>query len=69
MKLYKLYYTHFVNYSLPRNLNNNYSLGFILGILFFFQILSGLLLVMFYIPHETLAYKTISFIMKDIRGG
>ena len=69
MKLYKIIYLHFINYKLPRTLNNNYSLGSILGLLFTMQILSGLFLVMFYIPHTDLAFKSVSNIIRNIKGG
>lgn len=69
MKYLKSTYRHFINYILPRTLNNNYSLGFILGFLFIMQILSGLFLVMFYIPDTLIAFKSVSIIMRDVRGG
>ncbi len=69
MKFYKHIYLHFINYKLHGNLNNNYSLGSILGLLFFMQILSGLFLVMFYIPNTDIAFKSISYIMRDVKGG
>lgn len=69
MKLFKIIYLHLINYPIPKNLNTNFSLGFLLGVLFMFQIISGLFLVMFYTPHSDLAFKSINYIMKDVQNG
>ncbi len=69
MKLYKSFYIHYMNYAAPRNLNNSYSLGFILSILFLIQIITGFFIIIYYIPQEAWAYKSVSFLMKDVKGG
>ena len=69
MKIYKIVYAHLINYPLSKNLNTNFSIGFLLGVLFTFQIISGLFLVMFYTPHSDIAFNSISYIMKDINNG
>ncbi len=53
----------------PRNLNYWWTFG---GILFFFlmvQIITGIILVMHYIPHESMAFNSIEHIVRDVNWG
>jgi ubiquinol-cytochrome c reductase cytochrome b subunit len=69
MKKLKKFYVHLKTYDLPYTLNYCYSLGFILGLLFTMQIISGLFLIMFYIPDTSVAYQSIGNIMREVNGG
>ncbi len=53
----------------PRNLNYWWTFG---GILFFFlmvQIITGIILVMHYIPHESMAFNSVEHIVRDVNWG
>ena len=69
MKLIKQLYHHLIRYPTPKNLGYINSLGSLLGILFFMQILSGLFLTMYYVPSENSAFYSVEYIRRDVRGG
>ncbi len=53
----------------PRNLNYWWTFG---GILFFFlmvQIITGIILAMHYIPHESMAFDSVEHIVRDVNWG
>lgn len=67
--LIKIFFAHIKKYPCAVNLNYAYSFGFILGFMLLLQIITGILLSMFYVPHVTLAYDSIEFIMRDVPYG
>lgn len=58
-----------VSYLVPVNLNSNYNLGFLLGLLFVFQIVSGLLLTFNYVPTSVGSFESIVRILFDVNFG
>nr|QIM61714.1 cytochrome b [Babesia microti]QIM61715.1 cytochrome b [Babesia microti]QIM61717.1 cytochrome b [Babesia microti] len=58
-----------VTYSVPINLNSNWNIGFILGIVLVMQILTGLILSFNYVAIAPEAYYSIAYILEDIHNG
>jgi len=56
-------------YLLPRNVNAWYSLGSVLLVIFALQIITGLLLMLYYVPNVDKAFTSVSFIMNEIPLG
>jgi ubiquinol-cytochrome c reductase cytochrome b subunit len=54
---------------LPHNINAWYSLGSVLLVIFTLQIVTGLLLMIYYVPDADKAFNSVSFIMNDIPLG
>ena len=50
-------------YLLPRNINSWYSLGSVLLFAFGLQVLSGILLLIYYVPDADKAFKSVSYII------
>ena len=53
----------------PKNLNYWYTFGGILTFMLAVQILSGIVLAMHYVPHETQAFDSVERIMRDVNYG
>jgi ubiquinol-cytochrome c reductase cytochrome b subunit len=56
-------------YTLPRSINAWYSLGSVLLVAFGLQVLTGILLLIYYVPDADKAFKSVSFIMNDVPFG
>lgn len=56
-------------YLLPRNINVWYSLGSVLLVIFTLQVITGLLLMLYYVPDADEAFASVSFIMNEIPLG
>jgi ubiquinol-cytochrome c reductase cytochrome b subunit len=56
-------------YLLPRNINEWYSLGSVLLVIFALQILTGILLLIYYVPDADKAFKSVTFIMNQVPFG
>ncbi len=56
-------------YLLPRNINAWYSLGSILLVAFALQVLSGMLLLIYYVPDADKAFKSVGYIMNEVPFG
>jgi quinol-cytochrome oxidoreductase complex cytochrome b subunit len=56
-------------YLLPRNINPWYSLGSILLSLLALQIVTGILLLVYYVPEADKAFQSVAFIMNDVPCG
>jgi len=56
-------------YLLPRNINVWYSLGSVLLLIFTLQVVSGMLLLIYYVPDADKAFKSVSQIMNDVPYG
>ena len=56
-------------YLLPRNINEWYSLGSVLLVIFTLQIVTGLLLLVYYVPDAEKAFKSVSYIMNELPYG
>ena len=53
----------------PKNLNMWFTFGGILTFMLAIQILTGIVLAMHYVPHETLAFDSVERIMRDVNYG
>jgi len=56
-------------YLLPRNINAWYSLGSILLTAFAIQVVTGILLLVYYVPHADKAFASVTTIMNDVPFG
>ena len=56
-------------YLLPCNINAWYSMGSILLFIFSLQVVTGILLLIFYVPDADRAFKSVTFIMNDVPFG
>ncbi|MBJ6751608.1 cytochrome b [Geomonas anaerohicana] len=56
-------------YLLPRNINEWYSLGSVLLIIFALQVVTGMLLMIYYVPDADKAFKSVTFIMNEVPFG
>ncbi len=64
-----LVHSSFVAYPVPKNLNYWWTFGGILAICLVAQILTGVVLVMHYTPHTSLAFGSVEHIMRDVNWG
>lgn len=60
---------HLIEYPTPVNFNYFWSFGSLAGIFLTIQIVSGILLAMYYTPHTLLAFNSIEHIMRDVNYG
>ena len=58
-----------VSYPAPRNLNYWWNFGSLAGFMLVAQIVTGIILVMHYTPHVTLAFASVEHIMRDVNYG
>lgn len=56
-------------YRVPRNINIFYTLGFVAAAGYLIQVLSGILLLIYYVPHPDHAFKSVQFIMREVPFG
>jgi ubiquinol-cytochrome c reductase cytochrome b subunit len=56
-------------YLLPRNINEWYSLGSVLLVIFALQVATGMLLLIYYVPDSEKAFKSVTFIMNELPYG
>ena len=56
-------------YPTPRNLSYWWSFGSIAGVALVLQIVTGIILAMHYVPHETMAFDSIEHIMRNVNYG
>ncbi len=64
-----LFYSSFVAYPTPRNLNYWWTFGGILTFLLATQIVTGVVLAMHYMPHVDYAFNSVEHIMRDVNYG
>jgi len=69
LPIINIFSNHSLNYLTPLNINYNWSFGSLLGLYLVFQIITGILLAMFYTPHGLYAFSSIEFIMRDVNYG
>ena len=58
-----------VSYPAPRNLNYWWNFGSLAGFMLVAQIVTGIVLVMHYTPHTSLAFASVEHIMRDVNYG
>lgn len=61
--------SHIIQYPTPINLNYLWSFGSLAGICLVFQIVSGILLAMHYVPNALHAFLSVEHIMRDVNNG
>nr|AGF95353.1 cytochrome b [Babesia canis rossi] len=61
--------SHLLSYLVPRNLNSNWNLGFIVGFVFVFQILSGIMLAFYYIPGSIESFNCVIRVLIEVNLG
>ena len=64
-----LLHHNFTEYLLPRNINAWYALGAVLLVLFAIQFISGILLLVYYIPDTEHAFESVQTIMNKVPFG
>ncbi|KOB87542.1 cytochrome b, partial [Plasmodium falciparum Dd2] len=60
---------HLINYPCPLNINFLWNYGFLLGIIFFIQIITGVFLASRYTPDVSYAYYSIQHILRELWSG
>jgi len=60
---------HIINYPTPISLTYAWSFGSLAGVCLVIQIVSGLLLSIYYTPNINLAFTSVEFIMRDVSNG
>jgi ubiquinol-cytochrome c reductase cytochrome b subunit len=64
-----IFQTHVLDYRMPKNTNILYTLGFIAVIAYAIQALTGILLLIYYVPHPEHAFRSVQDIMTQIPYG
>jgi len=65
----RLVHASLVFYPTPAHLAFSFSFGFLCGLFLVIQIVTGVLLTMFYVPHVLLAFDSIQFVMREVNYG
>jgi quinol-cytochrome oxidoreductase complex cytochrome b subunit len=60
---------HGIKYPTPANLNYFFSFGFLAAMTLFIQIITGLLLTMYFTPNTLFAFFSVDRIMRDVYFG
>src|SRR5262249_26674814 len=60
---------HLTTFPTPKNLNYWWGFGAILAVMLAIQIITGIVLAMHYVPHETMAFNSVEHIMRDVNYG
>lgn len=61
--------SHLFHYPTPISLTYAWSFGSLAGICLVIQIISGIFLSMFYVPHIDYAFISVEYIMRDVKMG
>ncbi len=69
LPIIRLGYDSFIAYPTPRNLNYWWTFGGILSMMLAVQLITGIVLVMHYTPHVSLAFASVEHIMRDVNWG
>ena len=69
LPIVSLIHSSFVAYPVPRNLNYFWTFGGILSVMLIAQIITGIVLVMHYTPHVSMAFDSVEHIMRDVNYG
>jgi quinol-cytochrome oxidoreductase complex cytochrome b subunit len=67
--LFAILWQHLIDYPTPTNFNYFWNFGSLIGLYLVFQIISGILLAMHYVPEMTLAFFSVEHIMRDVNYG
>jgi ubiquinol-cytochrome c reductase cytochrome b/c1 subunit len=69
LPIIRLMHDSAVSYPVPRNLNYFWTFGGILMFVLIAQIVTGIVLVMHYTPHTSMAFDSVELIMRDVNWG
>ncbi|MBB5751991.1 cytochrome b [Prosthecomicrobium pneumaticum] len=69
LPIFGLVHSSFIVFPNPRNLNYWWTFGGILAFMLVAQIVTGVVLVMHYTPHTSLAFNSVEHIMRDVNYG
>jgi ubiquinol-cytochrome c reductase cytochrome b subunit len=61
--------THLTEYRVPKNINLLYTLGFVALVTFALQVITGLFLLIYYIPYSEMAFRSVQEIMSTVPYG
>lgn len=61
--------SHLQTYPCPTNINFLWNYGFLLGISYFIQILTGLILATRYVPNTAAAFDSVQHILREVNAG
>jgi ubiquinol-cytochrome c reductase cytochrome b/c1 subunit len=67
--LIKYIENHIRHYGTPITFSYFWSFGSLIGLMLFIQILTGLFLALYYIPHTDLAFESVEDIIRNVFGG
>ena len=65
----ELIHSQLTEYRVPKNINIFYTLGMVAFAAFLIQVLTGILLIFYYIPDDKDAFESVSFIMNHVPYG
>lgn len=68
-KILNIFYNALVSYPAPSNLTYAWNLGISAGVMLMVQIITGIILAMYYTPHADLAFSSVRHIVNDIHYG
>jgi quinol-cytochrome oxidoreductase complex cytochrome b subunit len=66
---FKLGKNHMLKYPTPSSLSNLWGVGSQVGLFFFLQVVTGIILAMHYTPHTSQAFDSVVHIMRDVKFG
>jgi ubiquinol-cytochrome c reductase cytochrome b subunit len=69
LPIVRLAYDSFVDFPTPKNLNYWWTFGGILAVCLVTQIITGIILAMYYVPHVDYAFDSVERIMRDVEFG
>jgi ubiquinol-cytochrome c reductase cytochrome b subunit len=69
MPLINVALSHIANYPVPLALTYAWNFGSLAGLSLLIQIISGLFLAMYYVPHTNEAFDSLQHIMRDVKWG
>ena len=64
-----VFYNSLIVYPVPSNITYAWNLGISAGIMLFVQIVTGIILAMYYVPNADLAFASVSHIIDNIDYG
>lgn len=67
--LLSVFFNETENYRAPSSLTYNWCYGYITLIMFIIQMMSGIILAMWYIPEVTFAFDSVQYIMLEVNSG
>jgi ubiquinol-cytochrome c reductase cytochrome b subunit len=69
LPIMRLMHDQFGVFPMPRNLNYLWTFGGILTFFLVVQLITGIVLAMHYVPHESMAFDSVEHIMRDVNWG